>query len=89
MPLSEILGWISRNGLAAFLIGCFLSGLAVTFANLLVRIARSITGHYPPPSPVSCNHERQCFCCRENGCQEGCGCYQEEDDGDEDEGEDE
>lgn len=89
MTLGELLGWIARNGLAAFLIGCFLSGLAVTLANFLIGVARSITGHYPPPRPVECNHQQQCYCCRNGVCNDNCRCYREPDEEDEgEEGED-
>jgi len=53
MNLSDLLGWISRNGIAAFLIGCFLITLAGIASNFFIRLARSITGHYPPASPSS------------------------------------
>jgi hypothetical protein len=91
MTLSEILGWISRNGWAAFFIGCFLSGLAVTLANFFIHVVRSITGNFPPPRPVSCDHLSQCYCCRNGSCNENCRCHDimtDDDDGGE-EGEDE
>jgi len=79
--MEDILGWISRNGLAAFLIGCFLTTMAGIAANFLLNLARSITGKYPAPRPVvQCDHENQCYCCRENGCQDGCRCYEEDED---------
>jgi len=89
MNLNDLLGWISRNGMAAFLIGCFLSGLAITFANWMIHTVRAITGHYPPARPVSCSHLSQCYCCRNGACNENCRCYQLPDEEDEDDENDE
>jgi len=85
MDLNEILNWISKNGLAAFFIGCFLTTLVGIVANFFhgffIGVARAVTGKYPPPPPprpvVQCDCE-PCLCCRDD-CQEGCGCYEEED----------
>ena len=87
MNLNDILGWISRNGLAAFLIGCFLTAMATIITNFLVRLVRSVTGNYPPVAEL-CDADDPCYCCRENLCDEGCRCHANEDDGEE-EGEDE
>ena len=79
MPLNDLLQWISRNGLAAFLIGCFLTTMAGILANFLLNAIRSLTGKYPAPRPVvQCDHETACYCCRENGCQDGCRCTPDE-----------
>jgi hypothetical protein len=78
--LNDILNWISRNGLAAFLIGCFLTSMAGIVANFLLNAIRALTGKYPEPRPViqtQCDHENQCYCCRENGCQDGCRCNED------------
>lgn len=81
MNLSELLEWISRNGLAAFLIGCFLTTMAGILANFLVNVVRTLTGRFPQPAPVihrdcdgHCDCNRPCKCCIENDCQVGCEC---------------
>lgn len=81
MNLNEILDWISRNGFAAFLIGCFLCTIAGIIGNTVIGIVRTLTGRFPAPATVihrdcdgKCDCNRPCVCCSENGCQVGCEC---------------
>jgi hypothetical protein len=79
MNLRELLEWISRNGVAAFLLGCFLLTLVGIGVDFFVKSLRSITGNYPP-APVGrlCDSDDPCYCCREGSCDEGCRCYPEQ-----------
>ena len=82
MNLNDILKWISMNGFAAFLIGCFLCTIAGIVGNTVIGVARTLTGRFPAPSPVikcdgNCNCNSPCKCCSENGCQVGCECASE------------
>jgi hypothetical protein len=81
MNLNDILKWISMNGLAAFLIGCFLCTIATIAANALIGVVRTLTGRFPAPAPIihrecdgHCDCNRPCKCCEEGDCQVGCAC---------------
>ena len=82
MNLSDLLEWISRNPGASFLGACFLLALAAMAVDFLVKLVRSVTGHYPPQHTVytQCDSDDPCYCCREGSCDEGCRCYPEEED---------
>ena len=87
--MNDLLTWISRNGLQAFLLGVFLlifAGICAhvisLFFDFLTRVARAVTGKYPPPEaprPVvqcngDCDCKKPCKCCVESGCEAGCEC---------------
>lgn len=75
--MNDVLEWIARYPLYAFIIGCFVTAGLATVCDFLIKFVRSLTGKYPAARPVEqcdCDNE-PCYCCRESGCQSGCRCF--------------